>query len=101
MPGAARLYDIWAGICCCHSNPSCIGMSGPIVTASDNVITNTRGQSRLYDVVVGACGHAGLIVTSSPDVITNVRGSGRLTDVVAGCTIGVIVTSSEDVIING
>jgi uncharacterized Zn-binding protein involved in type VI secretion len=96
MPGNARLTDIWAGICCCHPPIGCVGMTGPIVTASPNVIVNNLGQARLTDVVVGYCGHVGVIVTASSDVITNNLGTARLGDAVTGCTIGTIVTASPN-----
>lgn len=91
----ARLTDIWTGICVCHDPP--VGMCGPIVTGSDDVITNNLKTARLYDVVIGMCGHPGIIVTGSSTVITNNRKTARLTDAVTGCTIGVIVTHSPNV----
>ena len=97
MPGVARSNDIWSGICCCHSDPTCIGMAGPIITFSADTLTNSRGTARLSDVVIGACGHPGKIVTASPDVICNSRGIARCGDAVVGCTIGNIVTCSGDV----
>ncbi len=94
MPNNARLTDIWAGICVCHIPP--VGMAGPIVTASDNVIINNLGAARLHDVVIGFCGHPGIIVAASNDVIINNRGAARIGDPVVGCTIGAIVTGSEN-----
>ena len=97
MPGVARAGDIWSGICCCHNDPDCISMSGPIVSFSADVIGNGRGAARLGDSVIGNCGHPGNIVTASPNVICNGRGLARLGDVVVGCTIGQIVTCSGDI----
>jgi uncharacterized Zn-binding protein involved in type VI secretion len=96
----ARLTDLWSGICCCHFDPPCIGMSGPIITCSPNVRTNNLGNARIGDVVIGFCGHAGIIVTCSPNVITNNRGQARLGDAVSGCTIGNIVTGSPNSVLN-
>lgn len=96
MPGIARSSDIWTGICCCHVDPTCIGMAGPIITFSSDVIVNGRGAARLVDVVIGACGHPGNIVTASPNVNCNGRGVARCGDMVTGCTIGSIVTCSGD-----
>jgi len=94
MSAVARISDIWAGICCCHSG--CKGMAGVIVTGSGNVITNGSRTARTADVVIGFCGHPGVIVTGSPKSIVNGRKMARVGDVVAGCTIGVIVTGSPN-----
>jgi len=99
MPQAARLSDVIVGICCCH--PTCIGVSGQIVTHSLNVVTNGLGQARLGDIAIGSCGHTTMIVTSSQDTIVNGVGAARLTDSVAGCITGQIVTGSPNTIING
>ena len=98
MSGNARIGDIWVGICCCHSDPTCIPMAGVIVTSSLNVTINNRGAARLGDTVIGYCGHPGTIVTASASVNSNNRGSSRIGDSVVGCTIGTIAIGSQDVI---
>lgn len=100
MTGVARAADIWLGECCCHSDPTCVEMTGPIITFSSDVIVNSRGIARLGDITIGGCGHTGVIVSCSPDVIANGRGVARLGDSVIGCNIGVIVTCSPNVVAN-
>ncbi len=97
MPGIARVGDIWSGRCCCHDDPTCIRMSGPIVTSSSNVNANSRGIARLNDIVMGNCGHKGYIATCSPNINCNGIGVARCGDAVAGCSIGRIVKCSGDV----
>jgi uncharacterized protein YcbK (DUF882 family) len=92
MPAASRLTDIWVGICCCHNDPTCIGMSGPIITASSNAAAGNLMQSRLLDLTMGSCGHTGNIVSASPTVYANGRGKARIGSVVTGCNIGTVVT---------
>lgn len=97
MGGVARLTDLWSGICCCHSDPTCIGMSGPIITCSPDVNINSIGAARIGDITIGYCGHTGVIVGSSINSKCNYRGLARIGDMVAGCNIGVIITSSPNV----
>jgi len=94
MPQVSRLKDIWSGICCCHPPIPCIGMTGPIVTASENHKSMGFPVARLADMVIGWCGHPGNIVTSSSSNITNSRGKARIGDIVTGCTIGNIITGA-------
>ena len=94
MPRVSRLTDIWAGICCCHPPIPCIGMAGPIVTASPNHDSTALPVGRLTDMVIGFCGHPGNIVTSSTKNITNSLGKARIGDAVTGCTIGNLVTGA-------
>jgi hypothetical protein len=90
----ARLTDIWVGICCCHSHPDCIDMSGPIITCSPNNGSGTLGQARLTDITVGSCGHTGQIITSSSLAFCNTLGKARIGDLVDGCNIGIVVTGN-------
>ena len=92
MPASARLTDLWTGICCCHKDPTCIQMSGPIITASPNDNSGGLAQARLTDITMGWCGHTGIIVTASPNCKTNGLGKARIGDQVTGCNIGVIIT---------
>ena len=39
MPASSRLSDIWTGICCCHVLPTCIPMTGTIITGSPNAVS--------------------------------------------------------------
>ncbi|MEM3827992.1 MAG: PAAR domain-containing protein [Conexivisphaerales archaeon] len=97
MSNNARLTDIAMGICCCHPPIPCIPMVGTIITASPNVSTNSLGQARLTDLVLGACGHIGLIVSGSPNVQVNNLALARVSDAVAGCLIMTIATGSPNV----
>lgn len=96
MAASARVGDLWTGICCCHSDPTCIGMVGVIVTGSPNDKSGGLAQARLTDMTVGACGHPGIIVTASPNCKANSLGKARIGDSVTGCNIGVIVTGSPN-----
>lgn len=92
MPAASRLMDIWTGICCCHDDPKCENMSGPVITSSSNCRAGGLGQARFLDITQGWCGHTGQIITSSSTVLSNSLGKVRIGDVVTGCNIGVMVT---------
>lgn len=92
MPSISRLNDKWTGICCCHSDPTCIGMGGFIITASNKHISSGFGVARLSDYTVGYCGHVGTIVTSSIKNTTENRGKALVGSQVSGCNIGSLVT---------
>lgn len=92
--GIARLGDKTYGTCTCHKKPIKVG--GTIITASKDVITNSRGTARFGDVVKANCGHRGLIATASSKTITNGRGTARLGDMTTGCYIAEIITASTD-----
>jgi len=92
MPAASRLTDIWTGICCCHDDPTCISMSGTIISSSSNSKAGGLGQSRLTDITQGYCGHTGTIVSASPTVLSNSLGKVRIGSVITGCNIGIVIT---------
>lgn len=94
MPASSRLSDLWSGICCCHSDPPCIPMAGPIITGSPNTISGGLSQARLTDTTIGYCGHPGTIVTASPNCKANSLGKARIGDQVVGCNIGNIITGN-------
>lgn len=94
MSSQSRLTDLWTGRCCCHNDPDCRDMTGPIITASENGISGGLAQARLVDITIGSCGHTGRIVTCSSTAILNSRGKARIGDLVTGCNIGVIVTGN-------
>jgi len=85
---------MWSGICCCHSDPPCIGMTGTIITGSPNTISGGLSQARLTDMTIGACGHPGTIVSASPNCKANGLGKARIGDQVYGCNIGKIITGN-------
>jgi hypothetical protein len=93
MPASSRfITDIWAGICCCHSDPTCIGMAGPIMRGSPNDISGNSNQSRLTDITIGYCGHPGIIVSGASRSLCNNLPKGRIGDTVVGCNIGTLVS---------
>ncbi len=96
MPAISRLKDLWTGICCCHVDPTCIGMGGYIITASSKHITSAFGVARLSDFTVGYCGHTGNIITTSTKNKTEVRGKALVGSQVSGCNIGSVVTGDTD-----
>lgn len=95
----ARMTDVGVGTCCCHHDPTCIGMSGVIITSSSNDNSNGLGMARMTDIVLGGCGHIGVLVTGSPSVFGNGLSSSRLTDFFTGCFFGTIVTGSPNVFV--
>lgn len=97
----ARLTDVGIGTCCCHSTPTCIDMTGTIVTGSPNVFGNTLPSGRMIDVVLGDCGHIGIIVSGSSNVFSNGLPAARLTSYFTGCFFGTIVTGSGNVSTGG
>lgn len=92
MPSISRITDMWSGICCCHSDPPCIGMGGFIITSSSNHISSGSGVARLGDLTVGYCGHTGTIVTASTKNLTEGRGKALVGSQVSGCNIGTVIT---------
>jgi hypothetical protein len=100
MPGNARAWDLWSGVCCCHPPHPCIGMSGLIIQYSNNVFVNNRNQARHFDLTIGFCGHIGFISTASQNTFCNNKGVARGSDLVSGCNVGSIITQSPDVFTN-
>ena len=100
MSASARLTDIWTGICCCHSDPTCISMGGRIISSSGNIESVGLGQGRLSDLTIGWCGHPGNIVSGSPNVQANSLGAAYIGSTVYGCNIGQVVTGAANHQIN-
>ncbi len=92
MPSISRITDMWSGICCCHSKPTCIGMGGFIITSSSKHVSSGSGVARFGDLTVGFCGHTGNIVTSSTKNLTEGRGKALVGSQVSGCNIGSVIT---------
>lgn len=94
MPAIARTGDVGVGICCCHSDPKCIGMSGVAIGGAS--VTTVEGPNvvRMGDVVIGGCGHVGVMVSAAAK--TSVEGQlvARLGDAFAGCFTGVIASGA-------
>lgn len=75
-----------------------ISHGGKVITSSDNVFTNNRGATRLYDLVDCDIHGINSIVTSSNNVFVNGRGRVRIDDI---CQCGaIIVTGSPNVFVN-
>lgn len=96
MPSSARLTDVWSGICCCHPPIPCIGMTGPIITASANKLSGSLGSARLTDTTQGGCGHTGTIVSGSSVVFVNSLQKATIGSAVTGCNIGNVVTGNPN-----
>jgi hypothetical protein len=98
MAGAAqtaRLTDLWVGVCCCHSDPTCIPMTGRIITASKDTFSTIKGQGRLVDQTIGECGHPGKVIQASNICFANERGKAFVGAGVTGCNIGNVVTGNK------
>lgn len=95
MPGAvSRVTDMWIGICCCHSKPTCIPMGGFIITGSSDAVSAGLSNARVGDITIGYCGHVGMVVTGSGSNLTNSLGKSTTGSVVTGCNIGMVITGS-------
>lgn len=101
MPGAATVLSVGVGICCCHSSPTCRPMVGIIITGSGAKSINNIGAARVTDLFLGACGHPSIMVTGSPNEASDSLSESRITDMFVGCVVGIIVSGSGDVTING
>jgi len=95
MPSAARLTDMFSGICCCHSDPTCIGMGGYIVSGILNHLSQGLPAAVLGSLVIGYCGHPGNVITASSKVSSGGIGTAYLGSAVSGCLIGTIVTGAS------
>jgi len=91
----ARIGDGFSGQCCCHVDPTCIGMSGKIVSGSHNSMCDGIPIARVGDTVVGDCGHTGTIVSGSAITFIDGRPVARVGDSVSGCLIGSIISGSS------
>ena len=101
MSRASRVNDLWTGICCCHSMPTCISMTGYIIKGSPDSKSNGLSNARITDITIGTCGHTGIIVTGSSTCLSNNLGKARIGSNVTGCNIGVVITGSPDHEIGG
>ena len=98
MLKTTRFGDLTITLCACHNPPHVV--TGIIVTSSPDVLINGRGNARAGDIALNSCGTITVIATYSDNVITNNLQVARINDIVIGCTIGNIVTSSENVFTN-
>ncbi len=93
---AARLGDVWAGVCFAHKTP--IPMVGVIVTGAGSVQGEASSKARFGDIVIGGCGHAGVVISSSDLTLAEGSGAARLGDAVAGAMIGSIISSAGTIV---
>lgn len=91
MRGVARLNDSTMGSCRTHGS----NISGTIITASTDDLTNTRGTARLTDSVLAACGCVSQISSCSDTFIVNDLGVARLGDSVSGPTYTAVITTAS------
>lgn len=94
MPGTSRITDLGTGICCCHSNPTCISMTGMLNTGSSTYFVENQLVSRVGDIVLGFCGHVGVMVSGSPTSFAEGSQVVREGDQFSGCFTGVLITSA-------
>tara|TARA_R110000851_G_scaffold212182_2_gene364887 strand:+ start:1415 stop:1720 length:306 start_codon:yes stop_codon:yes gene_type:complete len=100
MRGRARQGDRLIGTCRHPSHNSPITVGGSIVTASADVLTNSRGQARVGDQVLTDCGHSDQIVTGNATVKTNEQFTARMGDMTSGDTYeATIVTGSPNALL--
>lgn len=95
MSNVSRISDIAVGICCCHSDPPCIGWVGVCVTGAGSVLTEGLPTTRIGDIFVSC--HTGIVASGAGTVITEGSPTARIGDVTVGCGVGVIVTGASTV----
>jgi uncharacterized Zn-binding protein involved in type VI secretion len=101
MPNQSRIGDLGVGICCCHSDPPCISMVGPIITGSPNHLTNGIPSARVSDMILGFCGHPGILISGSGTARINGLGASRIGDSFVGCFSGTLIQGSPNTIVGG
>lgn len=91
---AARLTDMWSGVCECHNPPQQV--VGEIIGGSSKTISGNLGQARVTDMTIAYCDgqHTGQIITGAPNAFTDNLNKARTGDQITGCNIGVIVTGN-------
>lgn len=98
MPPVCRIGDLGVGTCCCHSDPTCIGMTGTVITGAATVTVLGSPIARIGDIVLGGCGHVGVIVGGSGSVFAMGSPVSRVADSFVGCFTGVLVTGAATVL---
>ncbi|MFW6242529.1 MAG: PAAR domain-containing protein [bacterium] len=94
MPGISTINSLGSGICCCHSNPTCISMTGVLTTGAGSHFLENNQVSRIGDIVIGFCGHVGVMVTGSPTYFSEGSQVVRIGDSFSGCFTGVLITGA-------
>jgi hypothetical protein len=92
MPSSSRITDEWSGICCCHTDPTCVSMGGWIITGAPKNFSANQKQGYITSTTVGYCGHTGEVVTGAEKVFSNNKNEARIGDKVTGCNIGELIT---------
>ena len=91
---AARMTDMWSGVCECHDTPQQV--VGEIIDGSPDVMSGNLAQARVTDMTIAYCDgqHTGQIITGAPNAFANDLNKARTGDQVVGCNIGTIVTGN-------
>lgn len=96
----ARVNDITVGICCAHSNPSCIPMSGLIAQGAPTVNAEGLPVARMNDTIIGACGHTGIVASGAPTRLAEGLPVARVGDSHAGSFTGSVGGGSPTVLLD-
>lgn len=96
---ASRIGDTGVGTCCCHSDPTCISMTGILVAGAATVKSEGINTSRIGDTILGSCGHTGIMIGSSGSVKAEGLGISRIGDSFEGCFSGIIVGGASTVFV--
>jgi len=99
MSQAATLTSVANGQCCCHSDPTCISMTGTIISGSPDVFISGLSAARMGELVQGNCGHFGTIISGAADTLSNGIPAARMGDLVYGCLIMDIISGPSDTLI--
>ncbi|MCK5019536.1 MAG: hypothetical protein KAS32_20925 [Candidatus Peribacteraceae bacterium] len=95
MPPVVRVTDMFVGTCCCHSDPTCIGMSGMLIAGNAIQQVEGKSQSRVSDMGMGFCGHPTFLITGSGTNFSSGPAKSRTGDSVTGCVTGVMITGAS------
>ncbi len=97
MPGLGRIGDSFIGTCCCHSDPTCIGTSGVIISGAAMTTVEGSPAARIGDMGITSCGHIAVIVGGSSTITVESSPVSRIGDSVSGCVTGVLVSGATTV----
>ena len=92
--GCATFGSTGTGQCTLHPPASSIPMSGFILNASVKSFVDGKGMARMYDMVVGDCGHIGFIVSASSKTFVDGFGAAYITSQFVGPFSGTIISGS-------
>ncbi len=90
MASLSKLFDLGVGTCFCHPTP--IPMVGFIITGSPNNNLCYKPQARIFDIVLGYCGHIGILINGNSTIMSDYRQAVHVGSIFVGCFNGVIST---------